>query len=534
MAVSHARRACLKAGLTAGLKTGLATSLALAASRTLAHPEGGDAGPLRIVGPWEITGLEPASSGFLFTRLQVTETLMEADDDGLPLPGLAEQWQASADGLRWRFAVRSRARFHDGSAVTAAQVVAMLRRAAGRPGPLSTAPVASITADGAAVVVQLSAPFAALPAVLSHCSTMVLAASAFDAGGKVVRIIGSGPYKVVNLQPPQRIDISASEHYDGPPPTVHNASYLSVGRAETRALMAEAGQAHIAFGLDPASLAQLRSAGRVKVVAVTIPRTTLLKVNAGHRWLADPRARQALSLALDRPGIARALLRDPGLSATQLFPPTLAEWHVPSLPALHMDAPAARQLWRAMGWQPGADGIFVRGKERLSLTLRTFPDRPELPLLATAIQEQLRQTGVDVTVAIGNSSEIPARHRDGSLELALVARQFGLIPDPTGTLLQDFSPTGGDWGAMHWQHPDLQQALAKLSALPPDATAAVRAHWRGRVADIQHRELPVIPVAWYRQTAAVSPALTGFSLDPLERSYRLTRLQGFNTPLAQP
>jgi len=485
---------------------------------------------LRIVGPWEINGLEPASAGYLFTRMQVTETLTDADDGGRARPGLAAGWQNSADGLRWRFVLRQAARFHDGSVVSADHVAQLLRRAAARPGLLALAPLQAISAESGAVVVQLRTPFAALPALLSHSSTMLLAASSFDANGNVVRIVGSGPYRVTLLQTPQRFEVAAFEDYDGAQPAVRRASYLAASRSETRALLAEAGQAEIAFGLDPASQQRLRHSHRVRIAAVTTPRTAILKVNAGHRWLADPRARQALSLALDRAGIARALLRDGEMAARQLFPPTLAEWHAPALAPLHQDAAAARRLWAALGWQAGADGMLQRGGERLRLTLCTFPDRPELPLLATAVQEQLRQTGVEVKLQIGNASEVPARHHDGSLELALVARQYALVPDPIGTLLQDFGPQGGDWGAMNWHSVPLQQALAELSTLAPAAGTARRAALRAQVAQLLHDELPVIPIAWYRQTAAVSPRLQGLTLDPLERSYRISGLRWAEQP----
>ena len=65
-----------------------------------------DERPLQIVGPWEITGLQPAQSGFVFSRLQVAETLVGADDRGALRPALAVRWQAAADGLTWRFELR--------------------------------------------------------------------------------------------------------------------------------------------------------------------------------------------------------------------------------------------------------------------------------------------------------------------------------------------------------------------------------------------------------------------------------------------
>ena len=37
------------------------------------------------------------------------------------------------------------------------------------------------------------------------------------------------------------------------------------------------------------------------------------------------------------------------------------------------------------------------------------------------------------------------------LEIGLVARNFGNLPDPTATLAEDYAANGGDWGAMGWQ-----------------------------------------------------------------------------------
>ncbi|MEN9627945.1 MAG: hypothetical protein RJA10_1172 [Pseudomonadota bacterium] len=471
---------------------------------------------LGVVGPWEIAGLEPATSGYLFTRMQVTQTLVDCDDQGRLQPGVARHWQVSPDGLDWRFELHTGARFHDGQPIAADSVARGLQRAVQRPGPLSLAPWADIGTRGDALHIRLKAPFSPLPALLAHSSAMLLSPGSLDAAGRVARILGSGPYRITQLDAPQAFEVQATGVQ-----AVQRAHYLSAARAETRALMAEAGQAHLAWGLDPASLQRLRRRPGLQVQAVTVPRVLLLKLDAAHPALADRRVRQALSLALDRDGIAAGLLRDPALAATQLFPPPLADWHQPDLPPLRHDAAAARALLAAAGW----------GLQRpLRLTLRTFPDRPELPVLAAAVQEQCRLVGVQVEVLIGNSGDVPLRHRDGSLQLALVARQLALVPDPLGVLLQDHGAhlqrpgarPGGDWGSMNWRHDDVDQALLTL---PRIADEAARAPLRRQLARRLHEDLPVIPISWYRQNAAVSQRLSGFSIDPLERSYRLDALQ---------
>jgi peptide/nickel transport system substrate-binding protein len=330
--------------------------------------------------------------------------------------------------------------------------------------------------------------------------------------------IGTGPYRVVEFSPPQSMRLEAFDRYWGEPPAIPEARYLAVGRAETRALMAESGDANLVFTLDPAGYARLAAVPTVETRAEPIPRVLTLKVDAAHPYLSDPRARRALSLAVDRAGIATGLLRAPETAATQLFPPALGAWHESALPSLAHDPAEASRLFAELGWQPGADGVLVRAGERFALTLRTFPDRPELPLIAAALQDQWRAVGIDLTVAVGNFSEIPAGHQDGSLQMGLYARNYGLTPDPIGTLLQDFADRGGDWGAMNWDRADVTAALRAIAAeADPDERAP---HVRAVVVALQE-DLPVIPIAWYRQSVAIDRRLQGVVVDPLERSYGL-------------
>jgi peptide/nickel transport system substrate-binding protein len=469
---------------------------------------------LLVVGPWEIPSLDPLGSGAQFMRMQVTETLVDAANDGTVLPGLATQWSTSANGLEWRFQLPPGAHFQDGSAVTAASVLPSLKRAQVEPGSLALAPVERLEARGNEIVVRLKRPFAPLPALLAHSSTQVLSPASFGPAGDVRSIVGTGPYRVVSIARPQSFTVVAFDGWRGRPPAIRNASYLSVSRAETRALMAESGQADLVFGLDPASLTRLRAHPTLRVEAVSIPRTIALKLNSGSPCFKDVRTRQAISLAIDRTRIARSILRDPEMAATQLFPPVLSGWHDASLPPLATDAAKARKLLAEAGW---------RGEGACSIIeLRTFVDRPELPVLSAVIQEQLRQVGLHVEVNIGNSGDIPAGHRDGTLAMGLMARNYGVVPDPLVTLIGDFGERGGDWGAMNWHNPEILDLFHRLAGSPATAERSIP---RTGVAKVLQTELPVIPIAWYRQTVTVGTRVSGVSLDPFERSYRLTDIQ---------
>ncbi|WP_158969879.1 ABC transporter substrate-binding protein [Chachezhania sediminis] len=472
---------------------------------------------LDVVAQFEIKSPEPSTSGYIFTRMGVAETLTNADPKGALIPGLAANWSVSDDGLAWTFVLQEDVRFHDGTPMTPDAVVNALNFARSKPGPLSKTPISAIEAGDGTVVLTLSEPFAALPAYLAHYTTQILAPAAYDADGAGVQVIGTGPYRVTDLAPPLSLKAEVFPEYWGAAPNVPNVSYSGVSRAETRALMAESGEADFVFGLDPASVARLGMLDGVSVHSVAIPRTLLLKVNAGHPALSEPKARQALSLAIDREGIARAVLRYPE-GASQLFPPSVGDWHDASLPPLAYDPKAAKALLADLGWVPGADGILSRDGQPFAITLTTYPDRPELPLVAAVLEQQFRAIGVDLTIDTTNSSEITSRHADGSLDLGLIARNFGLIPNPIGTVLSDYAPSG-DWGAMGWDNAEMVD-LAHNVARGDGGYAE-----RSRMVAILQAELPVIPIAWYMQTLAVNAAVEGTVIDPWERSFGLQNLR---------
>jgi len=137
----------------------------------------------------------------------------------------------------------------------------------------------------------------------------------------------------------------------------------------------------------------------------------------------------------------------PGTEANQLVPPSLEAWHVEDLPPIRHDPARARELLNELGWQRGADGILMRDGRRFELEMITYADRPELIVIATAIQAQWRSVGIDLSVGVVNSSGIPRKHLDGTLETALVARNYGNIADPLGVFHNDYGDGGnGEWG----------------------------------------------------------------------------------------
>src|SRR5262245_37095023 len=121
-------------------------------------------------------------------------------------PALAIRWAVSREGLVWTFALREGVKFHDGSALTAAEVAASFQRGLaadatgaawpallrGRPGVIKDVRAT----DARTVQFVLNQPYAPLLTVLAHPGLAI--AKTATASDGIPRLIGSGPYRVVD------------------------------------------------------------------------------------------------------------------------------------------------------------------------------------------------------------------------------------------------------------------------------------------------------------------------------------------------
>jgi peptide/nickel transport system substrate-binding protein len=82
-------------------------------------------------------------------------------------------------------------------------------------------------------------------------------------------------------------------------------------------------------------------------------------------------------------------------------------------------------------------------------------------------------------------------------------------------LLQDYAP-GGDWGAMGWSNAAFTDGVKAMAAgTAPEGT-------RDELVATLQAELPVVPIAWYQLTMAVSDTVEGVIVDPFERTLGLS------------
>ncbi|CAH1656913.1 ABC transporter substrate-binding protein [Chelatococcus asaccharovorans] len=513
------RRAVLAASLVLGVAT--------AASGSFAWAKGDRV--LEIVSPREITSLDLGDTSYHFRRLRVAETLVTIDPEGKLAPELAESWSVSDDGLSWTFVIRDGVKFHDGSLLTPEIVrvaIEAMRKANTNSELVSKLPIADVRVDGQAVVVTLERPFNLVPDFFTDGPAVILAPSSFAQDGTVKQIIGTGPYRISKIGGKTSVDLEAFPDYWGEQPHIARVHFTGATSPDTIANMAEAGQADLVLGLSQVLRDRVEGSGRVRVKQVQTARINGVFVNAADMRFDDPVERRAVSLALDRQGIAVALFGNPKAAANQLLSAAFPGWHDASLPPIRRNVEEARRLLAEAGWKPGSDGILAKDGTRFAFTM-IVGKQPEVASLAEAIQAQLAEIGIEVKLQNGNQGQVLESVSKGTLVLGMTRRNYGAVPDPVATLILDFaeaSAGSSPWSGINYHNPKLESALnAYIAARTKEETAAAR----DRILAVVNSDLPVIPVVWYDYNVSISDRVNFDSvpIDALEVSFWIDRVR---------
>ncbi|MDB5379299.1 MAG: transporter periplasmic protein, partial [Rubritepida sp.] len=175
-------------------------------------------------------------------QLQVYEPLYFQDSNLHPVPGLAETGRPITPTV-WAFRLRPGVTFHDGSPLTAADVIFSVQRAKDAQGLRTYASLLrSITAmeavDDRTLRIHTSAPTPMLPAYLTSVGIVSAAATGGNAaetefnGGRAA--IGTGPYRWVRFSQGDSVVIERAPHYWGPPEPWQRVTYRFIPNDSAR------------------------------------------------------------------------------------------------------------------------------------------------------------------------------------------------------------------------------------------------------------------------------------------------------------
>ena len=234
------------------------------------------------------------------------DTLVESDPEtGEALPSLAESWSPSADAREWTFKIRQGVEFHDGSPMTAADVVETLRRHAdegsqsGALGLLSAVErVEEVAGD---VVITLNEGNADLPLVLSDYHIQIQ-----PNGGKddARAAIGTGPYKLTAFEPGIRATFEKNENdWHDNRGFVDSVELIVMNDATARISAITSGQVDFINTVDPKTVALLDRAPNVQILQTSGKGFYSFLMHCDTAPFDNNNLRMALKHAIDREAI---------------------------------------------------------------------------------------------------------------------------------------------------------------------------------------------------------------------------------------
>jgi peptide/nickel transport system substrate-binding protein len=226
-----------------------------------------------------------------------------------------------------------------------------------------------------------------------------------------------------------------------------------------------------------------------------------LKDNAGNPLTRNPfkdaRVRQAISLAINREGLAERLLSGQAKPAAQ-YVPHYVPGASPTLKPLPFDADRARTLMREAGWPDGFQIGLAGSNDR-------YPNDAQV---AQAIGQMLARIGVKVDVQTMPASQLFSR--GSKLEFSAILSGWVGNGEPSSTLVSlmaTFDPAKG-MGASNrgrWSNAEYDMALqAALRTMDEPKRLALY----GRAAEIAIAEMGMIPVYFTINTWATRRDLT--------------------------
>jgi peptide/nickel transport system substrate-binding protein len=337
------------------------------------------AAELRIGLSADVTTLDPhfvAAQPNLTVQMHVFDGLVRIDERARVVPGIATSW-STPDPLTWELKLRPGVKFHDGSELTAEDIVFSLERPLtikGSPGGFA-AYVRMITAkqivDKHTLRLKTASPYGPLLEDLAHVLIVSkrVAQNAsgedFDSGKAA---IGTGPFKLTKFARGDRVTLARHDAYWGGAAPWEAVTLRIVPNDPTRTAALLSGDLDAIENVPSADLARLRKSTGHRLAQTTSWRTILLHLDqhrasppgvtdkAGKPLAANPfkdvRVRQALSKAVNRAAIAERVMDGLALPASTVVSPSVLG-HDPAVKPEHYDPEGAKKLLAEAGYPNG-------------------------------------------------------------------------------------------------------------------------------------------------------------------------------------
>lgn len=471
--------------------------------------------------PQTITG-RPASN---IVRTLIQGLVAYHPEDLSAIPGQAESWEISADGLVYTFKIRAEAKWSNGDPVTAHDFVRSYQRMltpslaseyayqlyllrngeAYHKGELTDfSEVGARALDDRTLQLTLDHPTGYFLDVLNHASWKPVHIPTVEKFGGLDRkgsrwtrpenYVGNGPFVLKEWKPNQHILVERSPTYWGAAEVkLDGVKFYPIENADTEERMFRTGQLDLTRALPLSKIDEYRENHQDVLRIDDYLAAAYFRVNVTRPHLADPRIRRAMALAIDREGLAREIFRGTKLPAWH-FTPTMPGF---APPQTFEDNVAKAQALLAEAGYPGGEGL-----DPIEIL---YPTSDSGRIVCEALQAMLRTNlGIDVRLYNQEFKVYLETMQQIDYDVAWSA-WVGDYADPMTFL--DMNVTDGGNNRTGWSNARYDQLVNDVQAVRDPAERAEVFYEMERILGA---EAPIIPLYFYTSVYAQSPEVKGW------------------------
>ncbi len=449
--------------------TVIAVSACTASPSATSGAPGAKGGNLRIGEQYDLGTLDPQvlnSVGDQQMTTNIFEGLTKHKLGGTDIvPGLATDWKSNGSGTSWTFQLRHGVQFQKGyGELKASDVKFMLARLVS---PKLASPNASLvkaisdvqTQGDYTVVIDLSSPDPSLLDKLASSYTGIVSEKAVtERGVKFAQDpVGTGPYQFDHWTPGQETVLTAFDKYWGGKPALDQVTYKPIPDVTTLNNAFQAGELEMIQVTDPDLLVNYKKNKQIDIASTPGLITRFVGMKSDVAPFNDPRVREALTLAIDRPAMLKGLFNGISTPATGILSPAVNH-AAENILHYKYDPAGAKQLLSQAGYPNGFDVTF------------SVPNIDRFTRPATVIQQDLAKVGIRVNIQVMESqSFLAALAAPDGLQMFILSR--GQDPTPDRVLSTWFGSKGipkNNWARIN--DPEIDQWLAQATSTMDENT----------------------------------------------------------------
>ena len=407
----------------------------------------------------DIATLNPVMATSRYDRLVANllfSPLLNLDQNLRPIPGLAESWEVSDDGLVFTFKLNPKATFSDGKPVVASDVIFTLHKVLD---PQSEAVQISSgfeqvdmtkthAIDEHTVAVTMKTPLA--PQLIRFNDLNIVPEHVYNKGDFrndfILTAVGSGPYRLVRRVPGKEVVVERRADYWATKPyaqTVvfkvindHTTAWNALKRGDLdETMMVSDVWAHEHTRPELQDKIEFRRFYSLN--------SNYIAWNNRFPLFTDKRIRRSLAMCVNLDSVINDLYHGTARAMSGPFPPD--NWaYNPTVPVVPFDPAAAKRNFASLGWlDTNGDGVLDKNGKPFKFDFLVMAGSSSTIAFAQIFQAELKKIGVDMNIVMLDASMAISRILTGNYEAAYLGVDFDPDPDPFQMLHSSQMPPHG-------------------------------------------------------------------------------------------